>query len=131
MNIKKTAWNEPTQAAVTMSLRAEREKCGGKRCLALDLYQIMMGDTTEQGFTMEPAHEDSMDRWKIKLFGFDPDFNLQKDMDLLGLDVIELEMSFPNDVRDARGENILFFKPIFFQLCCFVCYWVLFVPLVF
>lgn len=96
---QKSSWKEPSQAAVSMSLRAEREKCGGKRRLASDLYKIMMGDTSEQGFTMEPANEDSMDKWKIKLFGFDPDSNLQKDMALLGLDHIELEMSFPKDVR--------------------------------
>mmetsp|Transcript_3514 Transcript_3514/g.5233 ORF Transcript_3514/g.5233 Transcript_3514/m.5233 type:complete len:515 (+) Transcript_3514:76-1620(+) len=94
---QKSTWKEPSQAAVNMSLRAEREKCGGKRRLASDLYKIMMGDTSEQGFTMEPANEDSMDKWKIKLFGFDPDSNLQKDMALLGLDHIELEMSFPKD----------------------------------
>jgi len=101
-SIRKSAWKEPSQAAVTMSLRAEREACGGKRRLASDLYKIMVGDTTEQGFTLEPTNEDSMDTWKIKLFGFDPDSNLQKDMDLLGLDHIELEMTFPDDVSDNQ-----------------------------
>jgi ubiquitin-conjugating enzyme E2 Q len=100
--IRKSTWKEPSQAAVTMSLRAERETCGGKRRLASDLYKIMVGDTTEQGFTLEPTNEDSMDTWKIKLFGFDPDSNLQKDMDLLGLDHIELEMTFPDDVSDKE-----------------------------
>lgn len=98
--VRKTAWKEPSQAAVTMSLRVERETCGGKRRLASDLYKIMVGDTTEQGFTLEPTNEDSMDSWKIKLFGFDPDSNLQKDMDFLGLDHIELEMTFPDDVSN-------------------------------
>jgi len=93
---RKSTWREPSTAAVNMSLRAEREKTGGKRRLASDLYKIMMGDTKEQGFSMEPSSDDSMDKWKIKLFGFDPDSNLQKDMMVLGLDHVELEMSFPD-----------------------------------
>ena len=62
-NKRKSTWKEPSQAAVSMSLRAEREKSGGKRRLASDLYKIMMGDTVEQGFSLEPASEDSMDKW--------------------------------------------------------------------
>merc|ERR1711862_139645 len=50
----------------------------------------------EQGFSLEPANEDSMDKWRIKLFNFDADSNLQKDLNVLGLDHIELEMSFPD-----------------------------------
>lgn len=116
--VRKTAWKEPSQAAVTMSLRVERETCGGKRRLASDLYKIMVGDTTEQGFTLEPTNEDSMDSWKIKLFGFDPDSNLQKDMNLLGLDHIELEMTFPDDVSDKETITLLVFTniPLFFYL---------------
>merc|ERR1712008_624094 len=61
-----------------------------------DLYKVMMGDTTEQGFSMEPSSEDSMAKWRIKLFKFDEDSNLHKDLMYLGQDHVELEMSFPD-----------------------------------
>lgn len=93
--MKPSQWKEPSRAAVNMSLRAERETSGGKRRLAQDLYKIMMGDTTEQGFSLTPSNEDSMDKWKIVLFGFDADSNLAKDLKLIGMDGVELEMSFP------------------------------------
>jgi len=56
----------------------------------------MMADTDEAGFKIEPKSEDSMDRWTIKLFAFDEDSNLCKDLMVLGLDHVELEMSFPD-----------------------------------
>jgi len=93
---KRSSWKEPSREAVSMSLRAERETTGGKRRLASDLYKIMMGDTAEQGFSLEPSSEDSLEKWKIKLFNFDKDSNLQKDLVALGLDHVELEMSFPD-----------------------------------
>jgi ubiquitin-conjugating enzyme E2 Q len=93
---KKQKWKEPTRAAVDMSLRAEKEKTGGKRRLASDLYKIMMADTSEAGFSLEPSNEDSMDKWRIKLFDFDVDSNLAKDLLVCGLDHVELEMSFPD-----------------------------------
>lgn len=92
----KTKWKEPSREAVSMSLRAEREKSGGKRRLASDLYKIMMSDTVDAGFKLETKSEDSMDKWIIKLFKFDEDSNLHKDMLVLGIDHIELEMSFPD-----------------------------------
>ncbi|KAL7498179.1 hypothetical protein ACHAWT_007859 [Skeletonema menzelii] len=92
----KQKWKEPTRAAVDMSLRAEKEKTGGKRRLASDLYKIMMADTSEAGFSLEPTDEDSMDKWRIKLFDFDSDSNLAKDLLVCGLDHVELEMSFPD-----------------------------------
>ena len=93
---QKQKWKEPTRAAVDMSLRAEKEKTGGKRRLASDLYKIMMADTSEAGFSLEPSNEDSMDKWRIKLFDFDVDSNLAKDLLVCGLDHVELEMSFPD-----------------------------------
>jgi ubiquitin-conjugating enzyme E2 Q len=87
---------------VSISPRAGREKSSGKRHLALDVYTIMMGDTTGQCFNMEPTLEDSMDFWIIKLFGFDKDSNLSKDMDLLGLENVELEISFLGDVSSSN-----------------------------
>lgn len=93
---KTSAWREPSKEAVNMSLRAEREKTGGRRRLASDLYKIMMADTKEAGFSLQPQSEDSMDKWTIKLFQFDEDSNLHKDMMVLGLDHIELEMAFPD-----------------------------------
>lgn len=92
---RKPKWREPSRDAVNMSLRAERETTGGKRRLAQDLYRIMNQDTEEAGFSLQPKSEDAMDKWTIKLFQFDEDSNLAKDMVVLGLDHIELEMSFP------------------------------------
>ena len=92
----KTRWREPSRQAVSMSLRAEKEKTGSKRRLAQDLYRIMNQDTEEAGFSIGPKSEDSMDHWIIKLFKFDPDSNLAKDMAVLGFEHIELEMAFPD-----------------------------------
>jgi ubiquitin-protein ligase len=91
----KQRWREPSKDAVKMSLRAEKETSGGKRRLAQDLYRIMNQDTKKAGFSLKPSKEDSMERWTIKLFKFDEDSNLAKDMLVLGLEHIELEMSFP------------------------------------
>eukprot|EP00539_Tryblionella_compressa_P004586 CAMPEP_0178752912 /NCGR_PEP_ID=MMETSP0744-20121128/11326_1 /TAXON_ID=913974 /ORGANISM="Nitzschia punctata, Strain CCMP561" /LENGTH=424 /DNA_ID=CAMNT_0020406683 /DNA_START=113 /DNA_END=1384 /DNA_ORIENTATION=- len=90
-------WREPSRAAVNMSLRAQQETSGSKRRLAQDLYRIMNQDTEEAGFSLAPKSEDSMELWTIKLFQFDPDSNLAKDMMVLGIDHIELEMKFPDD----------------------------------
>lgn len=92
----KPKWREPSRQAVNMSLRAEKETSGGKRRLAQDLYRIMNQDTAKAGFSLEPSAEDSMDKWSIKLFQFDADSNLAKDMLVLGLEHVELEMSFPD-----------------------------------
>lgn len=88
-------WREPTRQAVNMSLRAQQETSGSKRRLAQDLYRIMNQDTEEAGFSLAPKSEDSMELWTINLFQFDPDSNLAKDMMVLGIDHIELEMKFP------------------------------------
>ena len=93
----KPKWKEPTSQAVNMSLRAEQESTGGKRRLASDLYKIMMSDTSEAGFSLEPSSEDAMDKWKIQLFQFDEDSSLAQDMMVLGVDHVELEMTFPDD----------------------------------
>ena len=92
----KLKWREPTRAAVNMSLRAEKEKTGGRRRLASDLYKIMMADTKEAGFSLEPADEDSMEKWCIKLFDFDEDSCLAKDLLVCNMDHVELEMKFPD-----------------------------------
>lgn len=47
---KKTAWKEPSQQAISMSIRAEKEKSGGKRRLMADLYKAMTNDSTEAGY---------------------------------------------------------------------------------
>lgn len=92
----KPKWRQPTEQAVNMSLRAEKETSGGKRRLAQDLFRIMNQDTMEAGFSLRPSNEDSMDKWTIQLFQFDEDSNLAKDMKVLGIETIELEMSFPD-----------------------------------
>jgi ubiquitin-conjugating enzyme E2 Q len=94
--VKTSKWRQPTKEAVDMSLRAETEKSGGKRRLAQDLYRIMNQETKDRGFSLQPSSEDSMDKWTIKLFQFDEDSNLAKDMKVLGLENIEIEMSFPD-----------------------------------
>jgi len=88
-------WREPSRAAVNMSLRAQQETSGSKRRLAQDLFRIMNQDHKEAGFSLAPQTEDSMERWTIKLFQFDPDSNLAKDMMVLGIDHVEIEMRFP------------------------------------
>lgn len=92
----KPKWRQPSQQAVSMSLRAEQETSGGKRRLAQDLYRIMNQDTAQAGFSLNPTSEDSMKQWTIQLFQFDPDSNLAKDMKVLGIEHIELEMNFPD-----------------------------------
>jgi len=89
-------WREPTREAVSMSLRAEKEKTGGKRRLAQDLYRIMNQDHRDAGFSLRPSQEDSMDKWTIELFQFDKDSNLAKDMKVLGIGSVQLEMTFPD-----------------------------------
>jgi len=92
----KSKWKEPSQQAISMSLRAEKEKTGGRRRLAQDLYKIMMHDNDEAGFSIAPQGEDRMDTWTIRLFKFDEDSNLHRDLAILGLDHVELEMNFPS-----------------------------------
>jgi ubiquitin-protein ligase len=94
--VPKPKWRQPSEQAVNMSLRAEKETTGGKRRLAQDLYRIMNQDTEEAGFSLKPSSEDCMDKWTIQLFQFDEDSKLAKDMKVLGLSNIELEMSFPD-----------------------------------
>eukprot|EP00934_Nitzschia_sp_Nitz4_P006524 Nitzschia sp. Nitz4//scaffold28_size193895//100895//102136//NITZ4_001661-RA/size193895-processed-gene-0.227-mRNA-1//1//CDS//3329545970//6514//frame0 len=91
----KQKWKDPTPEAVSMSLRAQSESTGGKRRLAQDLYRILNQDTAHAGFSMEPKNEDSMDTWTIKLFQFDDASNLAKDMAVLNVGHVELEMKFP------------------------------------
>lgn len=95
-SLAKPKWKEPSKEAVNMSLRAQQETSGGKRRLAQDLYKIMMSDTSEAGFSLSPSSEDSMDKWTIQLFDFDQDSNLHKDMCVLGVNHVELEMTFPD-----------------------------------
>ena len=93
---EKPKWRQPSQEAVNMSLRAEQETTGGKRRLAQDLYRIMNQDHQKAGFSLQPASEDSMKKWTLKLFQFDEDSNLAKDLKVLGLEHVELEMDFPD-----------------------------------
>ncbi len=102
----KSKWKEPTRAAVSMSLRAERETSGGRRRLAQDLYKVMMSDTEEAGFHVEQTDDACMDEWTVRLFKFDKDSDLHKDLLVLGLDHVELKMNFPEQVsfQDLMSE---------------------------
>jgi hypothetical protein len=95
---RKKKWVKPTQAAVSMSLRAESEKSGGRRRLAADLFKVMMTNTREAGFKVEQKDDECMDKWTVKLFKFDEDSDLHKDLLVLGIDHVELEMNFPEQV---------------------------------
>lgn len=95
---KKTAWKEPSQQAISMSIRAEKEKSGGKRRLMADLYKAMTNDSTEAGYEVMQKDDSCMNKWTVKLFNFDPDSELHKDLLVLGLDHVELEMNFPDQV---------------------------------
>lgn len=103
----KSKWKEPTKQAVNMSLRVEKEKSGGRRRLAADLYKVMMNDNEEAGFSVAQSSDECMDKWTIKLFKFDEDSNLHKDLLVLGLDSVELEMNFPEQVSCSN------FNPVF------------------
>jgi ubiquitin-conjugating enzyme E2 Q len=98
---KKTRkWQEPSRAAVEMSVRMEKEKSGNKRRLLQDLYRIMNQPSEHQtaaGFSLRPTNEDSMKEWTIRLFQFDADSNLAKDLLVLGLEHVQLSMIFPDD----------------------------------
>ncbi len=63
--------------------------------MASDLYKIMSADTQEASFSLQPCDEDSMEKWCIKLFGFNEDLNLAKDLLVCGMGHIELRMTFP------------------------------------
>ena len=110
-----TTWKEPTLEAVKMSLRAETETTGSKRRLAKDLYRIMNQDTSKSGYSVvvtggnenndddddsdDDGRDDGdqmMNKWSIRLFKFDEDSDLAKDMEVLGIDHIDLEMTFPD-----------------------------------
>ena len=85
-----------TMQSHSMLLRAEKETSGGKRRLMQDLSRIMNQDTVDAGFSIEPTSEDSMEKWTIKLFQFDEDSDLAKDMKVVGISNVELEMTFPD-----------------------------------
>jgi hypothetical protein len=56
----------------------------------------MNQETIKAGFSLKPQQEDSMKKWTIKLFQFDPDANLAKAMKVLNIQNVELEMNFPD-----------------------------------
>lgn len=86
-----------TEKAFAMSVQMDQQKTSGKKRLAHDLYRIMNLDASETGFCITPAQEDRFDIWNIELSGFDEDSHLSKDLHVLGLDAIKLQMSFPDE----------------------------------
>jgi len=87
--------NDLSREAVQMSLRTEKETQPGKRRLASDLFSIMKSKAS--GIAVEALREDDMSVWKLELSDFDEDSNLAKDMRVLNVSAIELEMTFPDD----------------------------------
>jgi ubiquitin-conjugating enzyme E2 Q len=63
-----------------------------------DLYKAMTNDSTEAGYEVMQKDDSCMNKWTVKLFNFDPDSELHKDLLVLGLDHVELEMNFPDQV---------------------------------
>ena len=53
-----------------------------------------MVDTKKAGFLLEPRNEDDMDKWLIKMFGFDENSNMVKHLMVLGMESVELETLF-------------------------------------
>jgi len=104
--ISKKVWKEPSREAVNISLRAGKEKVSSKRRLLSDMYTIMTND--ELPFTVKQKDEDRMDQWIIQLNGFDEESDLYKDLLVLGLDCVELQMNFPDDVSSTHLFVFLF-----------------------
>jgi len=65
-----------------------------------DLSHLKKTDTKQLGFEASPI-EDNLYKWEVKLFGFDEDGDLAKDLKVCGekygLDFIKLQMTFPNN----------------------------------
>lgn len=85
------------EAIAMKQVEQSPDATSGQRRLAKDMYKILKSDTTEAGFKMEPASDDSMQKWRIELFGFDADSDLAKDLHVLGLKGVVLSMEFPTD----------------------------------
>lgn len=104
--ISKKVWKEQSREAVNISLRAEKEKISSKRRLLSDMYTIMTND--ELPFTVKQKDEDRLDQWIIQLNGFDEESDLYKDLLVLGLDCVEMQMTFPDDVSSTHLFVFLF-----------------------
>lgn len=87
--------NMEKQNVVKILVVAKEKKSNKKRLLS-DIHQVMSNDNLP--FEMYQVDEDRFDQWIVKLKGFDGDSELSKDMKVLGLDYIEMQMNFPDDV---------------------------------
>ena len=89
-------WVEPTtNLARRVYDKANTETTGTKRRLMQDLFKIMNkneANAKSHGFSLEPTSEDSMKNWTLKLLKVDCDSDLHKDMLVLGVPYIHLEM---------------------------------------
>lgn len=69
--------------------------------LMQDLMAIMSHDTAQFGFMIEQTNEDVLNRWQVKLFGFDQGTPIANDIlrlqERTNKNFIELEMIFEND----------------------------------
>lgn len=81
---------------VVKILAVAKEKKSNKKRLLSDIHQVMSNDNLP--FEMCQVDEDRFDQWLVRLKGFDGDSELSKDMKVLGLDYIEMQMNFPDDV---------------------------------
>lgn len=81
---------------VVKILAVAKEKKSNKKRLLSDIHQVMSNDNLP--FEMYQVDEDKFDQWIVRLKGFDGESELAKDMKVLGLEYIEMQMNFPDDV---------------------------------
>lgn len=96
---------------VVKILAVAKEKKSNKKRLLSDIHQVMSNDNLP--FEMYQVDEDRFDQWIIKLKGFDRDSELSKDMKVLGLDYIEMQMNFPDDVSFSFAYRLNFFAHVY------------------
>lgn len=56
----------------------------------------MKGDSLVSGFVLEPKTDQTMHIWTLRIFQFDLDSQLARDLTALCLDHVELELTFPD-----------------------------------
>jgi len=110
----------PNSSAVNTEVTAHfstgRAGNANKR-LMQDIIKIMSNDTTNLGFGIEQINPDRFDQWQVKLFGFDKDSQLQKDLECLQKqghsNSVELEMSFEDATYPFSPPFIRVVRPRF------------------
>ncbi len=100
----------PNETAKALSLQAERATTSSARRILSDMHKVML--TPNLPFEVEQKDEDRMDQWMVRLKNFDEESDLWKDLKVIGMDCVELQMDFPKDV-----SLFLFVRCAFYVLC--------------